>query len=426
MNLHKAITMPTFRNRLFPLLAVLLATAFAAGSVLAQEKKKDNDFPNATREEPKTSISPKAVRKVNSAYALIDDGEYDRAKLVLEEVLNEKRASPFEKALALNGLSNIAWEEDDVVNALEYNKQAVALDALDNKAQFNAIYQTAQMNLMEENYDDALAAVDQWMKLSGSETADAWALKGNTLYRLDRFDESGAAMERAISLSTTPSDTWIQILIASYTDQEKYPEAAKAAEGLLAKNPNNKSVLLQLSNIYVDMEQEDKALALLESAYQKGQLSEARELRQLYQMYNYLEKPDRAAAVINEGIAKGTLKPDYDTYKGLGDAYSLAEDFDKAIDAYTKAAPMARDGEMDFQRGQLLIQEKDRFAEGKAAIQAAFAKGVKREGEAWILLGNAEYGLDNTAAAIAAYEKARAFPSTKTMAETWLKSARQR
>ena len=43
--------------------------------------------------------------------------------------------------------------------------------------------------------------------------------------------------------------------------------AATAAEGILAKNPQDKDVTLTLASIYNEMEQNDKALAVLEGAY---------------------------------------------------------------------------------------------------------------------------------------------------------------
>src|SRR5258706_3327681 len=71
-------------------------------------------------------------------------------------------------------------------------------------------------------------------------------------------------------------------------------------------------------------QQDEKALTVLEGAYKRGLLTEEKELKQLYQSYNYLQKPDKAAEVINTGLTKGVLKQDAATYKGLGDANQLS------------------------------------------------------------------------------------------------------
>ncbi len=420
----------------------LLVTAFfvvalAMGSAIAKDKK-ENPFPNATRKEPKAATST-VYEKIKKGYDALDAGEDEDAKAQFQAVLDHKRSTPYEKGLAYQGLAQLAYNADDVDGAIKLDQQAIELDSLDNVSHFGLIYQVAQLNLMQENYQGTLDAIEKWNKLSGQESADSLAVKGNALYRLERFPEAAEAIKKAIALSPEPNDTWYQILIASYYDAEKYDEAGKVGEEILAKDPNNKKLILQLASIYLEQEQNDKALTMLESAYSRGLLTEHDEIRQLYQMYNFLEKPQQAAQVINDGLAKGVLKPDLETYKGLGDSYALAADaaadesperkamFAKAIEAWGKAAPFAKDGEIDFQRGQLLIQETDQLAEGKKAMEAAIAKGgLKREGEAYILLGNAEMELGNLKAAIAAFQKARNYPSTKQMAESWLKSAQQR
>jgi len=425
--------------RLIQALALFLLLAFGAGDALAQRnKKEENEFPNATRSEPRTlKISESNSKKINDAYAFLDEGEDAKAREILQGILDNARSSPYEKALCLQGLSQILYNEDDIAGAIEANEKALALDSLDNKSHFNLVYQVAQMNLMDERYDGALAAIDRWTALTGNETAEALALKGNALYRLERYPEASAAMQKAIDMSPDPSDTWQQILVASYYDAENFPEAAKAAEAILAKDPSKKTVARQLASIYIEMEQGDKAIAVLEGAKSRGLLTDAADLRQLFQLYNYVEKPAEAARTINEGLAAGILKEDFDTLKGLGDSWVLTaqlaadesaqqkEAFDKAIEAYGRASPLAKDGEMDFVRAQLLIEEKERFADGKAAMNQALSRGgLKREGEAYILLGNAEAELGNQKAAIAAYEKARSFPNTKSMAESWLRSTR--
>jgi tetratricopeptide (TPR) repeat protein len=403
------------------LVALLGLAVFAPGALAAAREK--NEFPNATRKEHKADWTQSGNQKINAAYTAIDEADYETAKAKLQEVIDHTRSTNYERAIAYAGLSNIAYEEDNLTQAIEYDIKAIELDVLDNKSHFNTMFQLAQLYLMEERYEEALAAVDKWFAASGAQTDAAWSLRGNALYRMDRFADAAEAMQKAIALSPEPNDNYNQLLIASYYEGEQFDKAAQAAEAALAKDPSDKDTLMQLASIYTELEQDSKALGLLEGAYQKGMLTQERELRQLYQMYNYLEKPQQAAAVINDGLAKGVLKPSLETWKGLADSYALTENWDGAIDAYAKAGPFAQDGEMDFLRGQLLIQERDKFAEGKAAIQAALAKGkLKREGEAYILLGNAEYELGNEKAAIAAYQKARTFPSAKTMADAMLKN----
>ena len=413
------------------LLLACLSLVIAVGSAAAAEKKK-NEYPNATRKEPsKVDIGEKAGKKINAANDFVDKKQYDKAEAALMEVINGK-STKAEQARAYLGLSMVAYEQEQYPKAIEYNEKAIALDALENENHFIAMYQIAQLELQEQQYDKSLAAIDAWMKVTGSQKPDALALKANALYRLERFDEAATTMKQAIEKSDKPSESWNQILLASYSEAGKTDEAAAAAEAQLKKNPNDKRIVLQLASIYLDAKQDDKALAVLEDAYKRGLLNEEKELKHLYQTYNYTNRPKQAAEVIQNGLSKGILSNSFDTYKALGDSYALQADeatkakadagplWDQAIDAYGKAGAQSKDGEADFLRGQLLIQERDKFADGKQALTTALSKGIKHQGEAYVLIGNAEQQLGNDAAATAAYEKAATYPNTKKMAESWL------
>jgi predicted Zn-dependent protease len=429
-------------------LALACASASAAPPPPPKAKEK-NEFPNATRKEPKTDMSQAAQKKLSEAYAEIDKNQPDKAEALLNEVLSNAKATNYEKAAAYAGLAGIAWERDKPEDAIQFNQKAIALDALDNRGHFGALYQVAQLQLQEEHYNESLAAIDQWLNLTRAEKPDAYAIRGNAMYRLERYPEAAEAMKKAIALSPKPSDSWIQILMASYTDAENYTEAAKMGEEMLAKDPNNKKIMLQLASIYMQnksgdkgaqKQSDEKALAVLEGAYKRGLLTEERELKQLYQSYNYLDQPEKAAEVINAGLTKGVLKQNADTFKGLADAYELSAEAaqkskdetrrkelsGKAADAYGKAAALTPDsGDLDMTQGQLLL-DLDRFAEAKTALNTALKKGhLKREGECWIVLANAELELGNEQGAVAAYQKARTFPSTQKTADAWLKSMSQ-
>ncbi len=67
----------------------------------------------------------------------------------------------------------------------------------------------------------------------------------------------------------------------------------------------------------------------------------------------------------------------------------------------------------------------DRGAEAKVALERAIKKGaLRQEGEAYVILGDVESYADNEAAALAAWQKAQGFPSTKAMADQRIKAIR--
>ena len=70
-----------------------------------------------------------------------------------------------------------------------------------------------------------------------------------------------------------------------------------------------------------------------------------------------------------------------------------------------------------------LADAADRLGLSRLKLREAIAKGVRRPGDAYIVLGGVELEMDNRDAAIAAYREAAKYPETENNARTWLKSA---
>ncbi|MBN8742067.1 MAG: hypothetical protein BGP24_17880 [Lysobacterales bacterium 69-70] len=412
--------------------ATLLAAGVASASRIPGERNSDqqrsskssskteNLYPNAKRNDPKTDMPGSLGTKLNKAQEAASDGDTDKALNLIDEVLADKKVTPYAKAFALYLRSNAKWEKEDGAGAIADLKEAIAIDALPNSNQFPAIYTLAQFQLQEEQYADAAKTVDQYIDLSGDKKPEAIAVKANALYRADKFQDAIDTMKQAIAASDKPQESWNQILMASYFELNQYGEAAKLSEEQLAKNPNDKKLIQQLASIYVNDDKNDKALKLLSDAKGRGLITTSDDYKLLAQLYGQAEKPAEGAALLEEGFQKGAIQPSYDMYKLLGDSYALAENEPKAIDAYGKASPLAKDGEADLLRGQLQINSQQ-WAGAKESLTKALSRGVKRQGAAYVLLGNAENELGNKSAAIAAMEKAQGYEETRQMAGTWLK-----
>lgn len=386
-----------------------------------EAKDAKNNYPNATRVEPSKPSLGKAQSKLSKVNDLIADDKNEQADKLLDELLADSSLTPYAKAMASYFKGQIKSQQDDNASAITLLKQAVDLDVMPNANQFPAMYALAQLYLVEEKYPEAVAMLDAYVKQSGEETAKVLAFKANAYYRMEKYQQAVDTMKAAMAKTDKPEESWRQILMASLFELEKFDEAAQIAEADLAKDPNNKKLVQQLSSIYINAKQESKALNLMADAKSRGLFNTEDDYKQLAQLYNYADKPKEGAAALEEGFQKGVVKPSYAMYKLLGDSYALSDQEAKAIEAYGKASPMATDGEADFQRGQLLVNS-ERYADAKAALTQALSRGVKRQGAAYVLLGNAESELGNKQAAIEAMQKARGYEETRAMADTWLRS----
>ncbi len=410
----------------FARVTLCVAALLMSSAALAAKKdtKKGNEYPNTTRAEPKAEMSAAAQRDLSKANELLNDGQAAKALPLVEKAIASKKLSPYAEAYGQQLLSSIYWEQDNEPAALAALTKAIELNALPNEQHFALIYQLAQMQAQDEKYDQALATLTRWERESGNPlNADKLALKGNIFYRLDKYQEAIDTMKAAIAASDKPNDSWNQILMASYFELEQYDQAAQMVQASLAKNPDDIKAIKQLAMIYIQADNYPKAIEVLAGAKSRGLITSADDYMQLAKLYANAEKGPEAIATLKEGLDKGVLQPSFEVYKLQGDLCAQSDQDACAIEAYKKASPMAQDGNVDYQLGYVLIYA-GRAQEARDAFASAIAKGgLRQQGEAYVLKGDAEDELGNAAAARADWQKGTTFPSSKAMADQRLKAA---
>jgi len=407
------------------LLVAICSTGLACSTgVFAKDKAEANKYPNATRSDPKVSMSAGDQKLLNKAADLVNDGKSAEAQPMIEKVLGNSSASAYAQAFAHQLMAQVYYDQEKGAQSIEEYRKAIAFNALPNDAQFSLIYALAQTQVQEEKYQDALATLTDWEKQTGSQTADELALKANAYYRVEQFQPAIDTMKKAMSMTDKPNDSWSQILMASYFELNQFDQAAELVKGQLAKDPNNKKLVNQLATIYIQGDKDQLALDLMAKAKSQGLVTTNEDYVQLAKMYAAADKPKDSAATLKEGFSKGILQPTYDNYKLMGDVCTQSEDDACAIEGYGKASPMSKDGNVDYQLGYLMFYS-DKSKDAVEALTRAISRGsLRQEGEAYLLRGDAQNDLGQSAAATADWQKAAGFASTKTMAEQRLKAAK--
>ncbi len=411
----------------FPGLAriVLCASAllFSSAALAAKKEKVENEFPNATRAEPKVGMSEREQRELMKATDLVNDGKGSEAMPIIEKVLSGSKLGKYAEAYALQLKGRAYWDEDNDVEALAATTKAIELDSLPNAQHFGLIYQVAQMYVQSEKYTEALTWLQRWEKETGKTTADELALKGNVLYRLERYQEAIPVMKQAIAATDKPNESWNQILMASYFELDQYDEAAALIEQQLAKTPNDFKLMKQLATVYVNGDKYPQAIEVLSRARAQGLITSPDDYLQLAKLYANADKPKEAVETLRDGTAKGIVKPTIESLRLEGDLCSQYDDDACSIAAYQKASPLATDGNVDYQLGYILYYA-DRGAEAREAFTRAIGKGgLRQEGEAYLLRGDMLSEAGDSSGAMADWRKAATFPSAKVMAEQRIKAA---
>ncbi|WP_293711828.1 MULTISPECIES: tetratricopeptide repeat protein [unclassified Stenotrophomonas] len=388
-----------FRSHKQAVLSVLIAASLGGvvvADAVAQSRSSDRSerrgnrgsekaevlFPEATREDPKGKASSKMGSKLNKLFAAYNKQEFEETRTLADEIIAAADANDYDKAVANQLASQAAYNLDDNAGAKQYLQQALTLNQLDNNGHYQALLMLAQLQLQDEQYAEGLANLDKYFAESKSNKPEELIIKGQALYQTEKYAEAIPVLKAAIAASPEPKDNWNQLLMASYAEAGQTGEAVKEAEALAAKNPADKKAQLNLASMYMQADQMDKAAAVMDKLRAAGQLTEEREYKQLYSIYANTDNKERdVIAVINEGMSKGILKPDYQTYLALAQSYYYSEQIPQAIEAWRQAAPLSKDGETYLNLAKVLHSE-GRIPEAKQAARDALAKGVKNPADA--------------------------------------------
>ena len=415
------------------LASIALLLGVASSPVMARKSddakpKKEVLYPNATRAEPKLDLtSEKDQKNLNEGLDAVNAGDKAKAQQMLQPIIDSSK-SKYAQALALQGMASLHYNDSDYKGAISALQRSLALGVMPNDTYFQLMYMLAQFQMADEQYQPALDTIAKWRAEGKKETADSYALEGNAEYRLGKYPEAIASINKAKSLTDKPQPTWDQILMASYAESGQDEKAAELAKNQLSSNPGDPNALNNAVAVLMQAHKYPEAIQMMEKARAEGKLSKDTQYVNLAKLYLVTgqESADpapnatKAQQVLEEGMSKGVVKPDAETYVLLGQSAEIANNIDKAIGYYNKAQPIATDGEAALRAGRLLLSE-NKYSQAKGLIQQAIDKGVKHKGTAYMLLAESERGLKNKPAAIAAMKKAAQDPETAAKAKDWLK-----
>jgi predicted negative regulator of RcsB-dependent stress response len=414
--------------------AALLFTV-ASGPVMARanhqtEAKKEVQYPNATRREPKLDLkSPKEQKSLNDGLIAVAAGDSAKAQQLLQPLIDGSK-SKYAQALALQGLANLKYKNNDVKGAIPLLQRSLDLGVLPNDTYFQLEYELAQFQIADEQYQAGLNTISKWRAEGKKETGASYGLEGSALYRLNKYPEAITAIKKAQSMTDKQEPSWNQILMASYAESGQSDQAAALAQKQLTSNPTDPNAVNNAAAVLMQAHKYPEAIQMMEKARSSGTLKTEPAYVNLAKLYLITgqEASDttpnamKASQVLKEGMSKGIIKPSADNYVLLAQSAELANKPTEAMDAYNKALPLAKDGEPALRAGRLLLTE-NKNSQAKALFEQAVAKGVKSKGKAYMLLAEAERGLKNKPAAVSAMKKAAQEPDTAAKAKAWLKNA---
>ena len=436
---------------LFSLLAMFFVITPLTIEAQSQTNKKPIKYKKARALQSSTA---KKMAKVYEALEVVDDnGEPAPDMQVVLSILTELRndmanLKSYDRSVMWNAWAFVYFSDGDYPKAMDAYSRLINEPEVTIGLRVGALLSLAQLNLLQENYQEGIKLILQWMSEVETVTAQSYSLLGQAYYQTGNFKKALSSMETAVTMSEEegykPRENWYVIMAACIGEMKKEIGEKESLlrqidiyEILVNLFPK-KQYFIQLGGSYGQLGRERDYMITLKAAYQKDFLNRESEYLALTQLLLLNQNPYWAAEVFEHGQKKmitlvdektkeekivPVIKDTEKNLKLLADAWRMAQEIDKAIPILERAAKMSKDGQSYVLLGNLYLSE-DKLDKAADAILKGLEKGkIKKLSPVHLTLGQVYFELQKFEDAkknfrIAARDKDK---KIKQQANNWIK-----
>lgn len=410
------------------LVLAALLIFLSAGPLVAQNSRNNSDAEEGEPEQTQP-LDPRVAADLLSAYELLEEDENEQALEELNRLIDRRGDSmkDFDKAsvLQIRGTTHVNLNNMD--SALEDYAAALRLDALPEEQENRLRFNMAQLNFIDERYEEAIRLFEQWMQADVEVTHLAYFMLGASYYYLDQNQRALEPIRQAIEKAPEPDRRYYELLNIVYSRLGMLPERARLLEEMVGFWPDRLNFWKQLSSVYLEQDEQFKSFAALEAAYVNGLLESESDLVVLAQYYSTFDNPHRGARLLEREMEDGRVERTVDHLELLSQLWSQAREHGKAIPVLREAARKSDEGVLSFRLGQSLLADEN-YGDAESALETALEKGGLDDSmtaQAWMLLGTARFNQadpgdrEQREDADRAFARAEQFSSTRQQASDW-------
>ncbi len=284
-------------------------------------------------------VSESAYRTLSKAEEQIHKQQYARAVEILDGALGKRRLNDYERALFERLAGNALIGAGDHAAAVARFEAALAGAALPDAVRTQLRYTLAQLYVHESRYNDVLALLREDMDGDVQLSAAACFLIASAYAALERLPEALEWGERGLERSDAPGERRYAFVANLNVALERYPRAAELFEQLIAFYPQTAQHWRQLSAVYIELERDDRALAVAELGHLRSVLTTAGDVERLARLYLQHELPHKAAALLEDALRAGA-KFGVTRYRLLANAWIGAREYTRAVTPLGQAAKL--------------------------------------------------------------------------------------
>lgn len=394
----------------------------AGGPAIAQDDEQEARDNQKTKEAQ--AVSKEVYDRIQKAQELIDEDDPQAALKILNALKTRKGITEYELQNVLNYIGFVNYNLENIPAAVAAYEEMIRIPSIEPQVKKTTIYTLAQLQTMEENFDEALALLEEYFTLESNPAPDNYILYAQILYQKSRYADMVAPIESAIAEAerrenVEPKEDWYVLLNFAYFQQENYAKVRDIQKILLVNWPR-KRYWFSLAGAYTELGEEDNLMAAYDAAHTQGLLEKESELVTMAQLYMQHEVPYKAGTLMDSEMEGGRVEKNAKNYRLLSQAWTMAQEDEKSIPALQAAARLSDDGELNLRLGNAHLNLGE-YGECVAAINEGVRKGgIKSPDNAQISLGMCLYNQKKYNEAKAAFREAGKTNRSRRIANQWI------
>ena len=405
------------------LCALVICGAFASAPVVAQDDDAAARESAAQETKQAQAVSKAVFDRITKAQEEVDAKNYPEALKILNSLYDPDKLTEYEQANVLNYIGFVYYNMEDIPGALRTYERMVALPTLEPQLKKQTLYTVAQLYTMQEDYSKALSTLDQWFMMETNPPPEAFILKAQNLYQVERYSDMIQPIENAMRVAEEREkevkEDWYVLLNFAYFREENYTKVRDIQKILLVNWPK-KQYWFSLAGAYTELGEDDNLINAYASAHTQNMFEKESEFVTMAQLFLQREVPYKAGQLLEQEMAAGRVEKNAKNYRLLSQAWQLAMEDAKAIPALQEAARLASDGELDVRLGNAYLNTAD-YGKCVEAVQTGIRKGgLKSPDNAYISLGMCQYNERKYQAAIEAFREAGKTQRSRRVANQWI------
>lgn len=401
-------------------LVIALTLLAVPDGASAQSSRARDSQQERTRQTPTMRLG--LFEGLGEAQACMDAEDFACARERLDRLASMRGLTGYETAQVHRAYGALHIAEERYREAIAAFEAMLMQDDVPPALEESALYTIAQLYSQEEEYGEALAALERWFALVESPSPESWALKARFLYLLARHGDAIEPARTALRLfdeqGKTADEGLYQVLQYSYLELDDVELAIDVGREIVERWPKKQHVVT-LAALYGQAGDELVQLALYEVAFEAGWLTSSAELSSYAQLLLAAEIPYTAARVLEDGLENGRIDATPASWELLSQAFVLAREEERALPALARAAELATDGEIDLRLAHAHATLY-RWQECADAAERALDRGLENPDDAHVQLGSCLVGLKRFDAARNAFRVAAGTPRSRDVARRWL------